>query len=152
MHWALRMMWPVLSRQDSLDLTVFYSWLVSNCLLGIQRSLLCLRIWQSIRSGMRRLGTKLEMWAQRFFWPENSTFHFSVHPSLTPPSSPPKAPIPHDVFFSTKSFPGFRHHINLSWRTIYRITYYSLLKKMLRSWKTRTGWGGNPPNWRGQDI
>ena len=64
MHWALRMMWPVLSRQDSLDLTVFYSWLVSNCLLGIQRSLLCLRIWQSIRSGMRRLGTKLEMWAQ----------------------------------------------------------------------------------------
>ena len=54
--WALWMMWLVLSRQDNLDLTVFYSWLVSNCLLGIQRSLLCLRIWQTIQSGMRRLG------------------------------------------------------------------------------------------------
>lgn len=73
--------------------------------------------------------SRLETWAQSFVLPENSSFHFSVHPSLTPPSSLPKAPIPHDVFFSTKSFPAFSHHTNLSWRTIYRITYYSLFKK-----------------------
>lgn len=76
--------------------------------------------------------SQLEMWAQSFFWPENSTSHFSLHPSLTPPSSPPKAPIPNDVFFNTKSLPGFSHHTNLSWRTIYRIMYYSLFLKMLR--------------------